>query len=256
MSLPDLLCLYGTELFYKARFLGASAVFIHPCTGGRTAEHALGFVGLSHMGNVCLTWAVCVTQAVCCTQAVYVPHGQYVPHSVFHMGSVSHTGSMSHGQCVSHGHCIPHRQDVSHGQCVQHGQCVPHRQCVLHGQCVSHVGSVSHTGSVSHGQCVSHVGSVSHTDCGFHMVSVCPTHAVCAPHGQLTVCDKPRQCSLQDWWVCGWQRSVCCQKMVIFLWRCKCHIWLSDGGYGEVQVHSLNMVLLWSELWLNSLSFA
>ena len=53
-------------------FLGASAVSVLPCTGGRTAEHALGFVGLSCMGSVvcgpvshglcglwaCLTWAL------------------------------------------------------------------------------------------------------------------------------------------------------------------------------------------------------
>ena len=28
-----------------------SAVSVLPCTGGRTAEHALGFAGLSHMGS-------------------------------------------------------------------------------------------------------------------------------------------------------------------------------------------------------------
>ena len=28
-----------------------TAVSVLPCTGGRTAEHALGFVGLSHIGS-------------------------------------------------------------------------------------------------------------------------------------------------------------------------------------------------------------
>ena len=180
MSLPDLLCLCGTELLHRAWFLGASAVFMRPCAGGRTAEHALGFVGLSHIGNVCLTWAVCLTQAVCCTQAVYVPHGQYVPHRrVFHMGSVSHTGN------VSHGHCVPHRQGVSHGQRVPHGQCVLHGQCVSHtgsvvpcGQCVPHGQCFTWAVCVPCGQCVPHRLWVSHGHCVSHTCSMCPTWAV------------------------------------------------------------------------------
>ena len=35
----------------QAWLLGASAVSAVPCVGGRTAEHALGFVGLSHTGS-------------------------------------------------------------------------------------------------------------------------------------------------------------------------------------------------------------
>ena len=35
----------------KAWLCGASAVSVLPCIGGRTAEHALGFVGLSGMGQ-------------------------------------------------------------------------------------------------------------------------------------------------------------------------------------------------------------
>ena len=166
MSLPDLLCLYGTELFYKARFLGASAVFIHPCTGGRTAEHALGFVGLSHMGNVCLTWAVCVTQAVCCTQAVYVPHGQYVPHSV------------SHGQCVSH------RQYVTWAVCLTWALRPTQAGCLTWAVCPTWAMCPTQAVCLTWAVCVSHrrycpMWAVCPTQAVFHMGSVCPMWAVC-----------------------------------------------------------------------------
>ena len=47
---------FEPRAFLQAWFLGASAVSVLPCAGGTTAEHALGFVGLFHMGSrLCVT---------------------------------------------------------------------------------------------------------------------------------------------------------------------------------------------------------
>ena len=42
---------FHTRAFLQVWFLGASAVPVLPCIRGRTAEFAVGFVGLSHMGG-------------------------------------------------------------------------------------------------------------------------------------------------------------------------------------------------------------
>ena len=65
MSVPDGMdeagclqeVLFGArEHFCEAWLLGASAVSVLPCTGGRTAERTLGFVGLFHTGSrLCVT---------------------------------------------------------------------------------------------------------------------------------------------------------------------------------------------------------
>ena len=132
-----------------------------PCTGGRTAEHALGFVGLSHMDNERLRWAVCVF-----TWAVRVSHGQCASQ----MGSVCLTWTV----CVSQGQCVSHTGNV----------CLTRAVCVSQGQCVSHKGSVCLTRAVrvSQGQSVSHIGSM------------CLTRAECVSYGQSVSHTDSRLC--------------------------------------------------------------
>ena len=94
-------------------------------TGGRTAEHALGFVGLSHMDSTRLSWAVCVS------------HGQCMSHK----GSVCLTRAVCVSQMGSV--CLTRSVRVSQGQCVFHigSMCLTRAECVSHGQCVSHTDS-------------------------------------------------------------------------------------------------------------------
>ena len=126
--------LEAQSFFCKAWVLGASAVSMLPRVTSRTAEHAVGFVGLSRMGNVC----------------------------------VSHKQGVSHRQCV----CVSHRQcvHVTWAMCLTQAVCACHMSTVLHTGDVSHRWSVgpiwvrvaTHMASVrhSHGQCASDTGSV------------------------------------------------------------------------------------------------